>query len=101
MIKKLQSAINGRGGRLLYQTSQFYSDSQDRPVTIYYIKEARDVPGQKKKKNVELFHSASQVQIVLFLRDYWYQMTGQELPTDNVMWNGIRERIQKGEFNHG
>ena len=40
LIKKLQKAINSRGERLLYNTSQWYSDKQQRPITVYHIKKA-------------------------------------------------------------
>ena len=39
-IHKLQNAINMRGHKILYATSQFYSTQQDRPITIYQIKQA-------------------------------------------------------------
>ena len=45
-----------------------------------------------KHKNVELFKSTSQIQIVLFLRDLWFEMSGQEIPTDNAQWNSIKEK---------
>lgn len=87
MIHKLQQAINGRGERIMYSTSQFYSEEADRPVTIYHIKRA--VYDEKKGRwvNEELFHSTSQIQIVLFLRDLWYAINGKEIPQDNEVWN--------------
>ena len=101
MIKKLRAAINGKGEKLLYSTSEFFSESQQRPITIYTIKKAIWDEKRGRNKNVELFHSPSQIQIVLFLRDYWYRLTNQELPTDNETWNKIREKIEKGEYQNG
>ena len=95
MIKKLRSAINLKGERLLYNTSEFFSEEQQRTVTIYTIKKQVWNPKLQKNKNIELFHSTSQIQIVLFLRDYWYQLNGMELPTDNEKWNKIREKIKE------
>ena len=95
MIKKLRSAINLKGERLLYNTSEFYSEEQNRTVTIYTIKKQVWNPKLQKNKNIELFHSTSQIQIVLFLRDYWYTLNGMELPTDNEKWNKIREKIRE------
>lgn len=95
MIKKLRSAINLKGERLLYNTSEFYSEEQNRTVTIYTIKKQVWNPKLQKNKNIELFHSTSQIQIVLFLRDYWYKLNGMELPTDNEKWNKIREKIKE------
>lgn len=96
MIHKLQRAINVRGEKLLYQTSQFYSDTQNRPVTVYHIKKAVWDKSRNRNKNIELFQTTSQIQIVLFLRDYWYTINGKELPTDNETWNEIR-RTYNGE----
>lgn len=95
MIHKLQNAINRRGEKLLFNRSQFYSESQQRPVTIYYVKKAIYDPSRNRNKNVELFHSTSEIQIVLFLRDYWFKINDWELPTDNETWNNIRKKIEE------
>ena len=97
MIHKLQNAINGKGYKILYSTSQFYSDQQKRPVTQYYIKQVYDIPEEEQTKTrrhkyIELFKSCSQIQIVLFLRDYWYNINGWEVPTDNKMWNEAKQK---------
>lgn len=96
MIHKLQHALNERGLKILYQTQQFYSEDQQRPVTCYVVKQA--VWNEKKQRNinVELFKSFSQIQIVLFLRDLWFEVNGQELPTDNEVWNKVRSEIKDG-----
>lgn len=94
MIKKLRTAINERGEKLLYNTSEFYSDEQNRPVTIYSIKKAVYNEKTHRNKHIELFHSTSQIQIVLFLRDYWYKLNNMKLPTDNKVWNKIRKEIE-------
>ena len=95
MIHKLQQAINGKGEKILYSTSQFYSDKQDRPVTIYCVKKAVFDEDKGKNINIELFKSTSQIQIVLFLRDLWFEINGWEVPQDNEMWN----EIKRGESN--
>lgn len=87
---KLQKAINSRGHRLLFNNSQFFSDDKGYPITIYHIKDSVLNPNGKYE-SVELFSSPSHLQIVLFLRDYWYAINGIELPTDNEIWNKIRE----------
>lgn len=99
LIKKLQKAINGKGAKLLYHTSQWYSDKEDRPITVYSIKQAIWDDEKNKFINKELFSSTSQIQIVLYLRDYWYLLTDQELPTNNLMWNEIREKYIGGMLN--
>ena len=91
-IHKLQTAINGKGYNILYSTSQFYSFKQDRPVTVYQLRRAVWDEDTQKSKSIELFKSTSQLQILLFLRDYWYEINGWEVPTDNEMWNKAKER---------
>ena len=91
-IRKLQQALNARGCRILFSTSQFYSEQQNRPITIYHIKQSLIDDG--KTTQIELFSSASRIQTVLFLRDYWYDLNGWELPTDNPVWNKIREEYK-------
>ena len=102
MIKKLQHALNSRGMRITYATSQFYSADQDRPVTIYSIKHAIWDGEKEKYINHELYKATSQIQVVLFLRDLWYIVNGKELPKADEKWQKIRENIeifnsQKGE----
>lgn len=96
-IHKLQSAINRMGYKILYSTSQFYSDKQDRPVTVYQIKQAVWDEEKQKNRAIELFKSTSQIQILLYLRDMWFEINGWELPTDNEVWNDIRKKIKEGE----
>lgn len=97
MIKKLQNAINTKfHERLLYNKTQWYSDQQDRPVTTYVIRKAVWNEEKGKSVNIELFKSTSQIQIVLFLRDYWYRLNGWEVPTDNPMWEKVKEKMQNG-----
>jgi hypothetical protein len=83
MIYKLQRALNSKGLRILSNRSQFYSEDQNRPVTIYKVSQSR--PDGIKKKHVELFSSASQIQIVLFLRNLWYVVNGKPVPKTNRM----------------
>ena len=94
-IHKLQTALNQRGYKILYSTSQFYSKQQDRPITIYQIKQAVWDEDKQKSTNVELFKSTSQIQILLFLRDMWFEVNGWEVPTDNEVWNKKKEKMAK------
>lgn len=95
MIHKLQNAINGKGCKLLINKSQFYSESQERPVTVYYVKQAVLDENKRRNHNIELFKSTSEIQIVLYLRDYWFKLNGWELPTDNETWNKVRAKIEE------
>ena len=98
MIRKLQTAINMRGYKLLYGTSQFYSEQQDRPVTMYTIRQAFYDEEKGKNKSVELYKSTSQIQVVLFLRDFWYDINGMEIPKDNEQWNAIKDKSTRDKM---
>lgn len=95
-IRKLQSAINRKSGKkILYSTSQFYSIQQDRPVTIYQLKQAIYDEETKRTHSISLFQSTSQIQILLYLRDIWYEVNGWEIPTDNTMWEEVKAKMRK------
>lgn len=83
MIYKLQVALNSRGMRILCNRSQFFSDQQNRPVTMYKVSQSRHNPQTGKNTHVELFNSASEIQIVLFLRNLWYAVNGKAIPETN------------------
>lgn len=88
LIKKLQGAINSNfDAKLLYNKQQFYSNQMNKALTMFVIKQACWDEKKQRLVNVELFSSTSQIQIVLFLRDYWYECNGWEVPTDNEYWN--------------
>ena len=92
-IKKLQMAINTYCDfKILYQTSQFYSPSQKRPVTKYILRKAVINPETLKNETEEIFSTYSQLQVILYLRDLWYLINGNELPTDNELWQAIKEK---------
>lgn len=93
MIHRLQRALNSKGLKILYSTTQFYSEDQDRPVTMYIIKRAVYDEEKGKNMNIELFKSTSQIQIVLFLRDMWYEVNGMEIPQGNEKWNAVKDRL--------
>jgi hypothetical protein len=99
IAKRLQTAINKRSGlRLLINTQQWFSEDKQRPVTCYVIKQqitSKTKTGKDKKVSVELFRSYSHVQLVLWLRDFWYEMNGWEVPHDNEMWEEIKRNYAK------
>ena len=45
--------------------------------------------------NIELFSTYSQLQLVLFLRDYWYTLNGWEVPQNNTVWEEIKNAEKK------
>ena len=101
MIHRLQKAINTKfEEKLLLNRRQWYSEKEHRPITVYIISKAIYDDDTKKTKSNELFSSTSELQIVLFLRDYWYTLNGWEVPTDNEEWNKAKalyySRVAKG-----
>lgn len=96
MIKKLQNAINQKfDQRLLINQTQWYSDDRDSPVTVYTIKQSIYDDDRERNINIEVFSAYSPIQIVLWLRDYWYELNGWEVPKDNERWLQIKEEYYK------
>lgn len=96
MIKKLQRAINGKvNDKITINKSQVYM--QDSGTMIEFITVKRAIYDEMKGHNryFELFSSTSDVQIVLFLRDYWYEINGWEVPTDNEQWNEAKRKYEE------
>lgn len=93
--KRLQTACRKLFGvKLLINSRQWYSDDKDMAMTLYVIQEVMyDDAGNKK--NIELFKTYSQVQLVLFMRDYWYKLNGWEVPTDNEKWEAIKKKYEQ------
>ena len=92
-IKKLQKALLYEGEYILINTSQFYSVDKGTTVTRYHIKkQVQDDEHRNKSSTVELFSSCSQIQITLFLRDYYYEVKGIEVPHDNPLWEAAKAK---------
>ena len=93
--RKLQSAINGLAGdKILLNSKQWYHKDRQKAVTQYIVLRTKEENG--KKVNEELFRTYSQIQMVLFLRDYWYILNGWEVPTDNLEWEEVKaEYVRK------
>ena len=71
--------------KILCNRSQFYSQQQQRPVTIYKICQPTWNTKTERYSNKEIFSSASQIQIVLFLRNLWYLINEKDIPPTNRM----------------
>ena len=95
LIHKLQRALNAKGLRIMYSTSQFYSEQQDRPVTMYQVKQAVWDEEKQKYKNIKLFESTAQIQVLLYLRDLWYNVNGKEVPQNNEVWNAKKAEYEE------
>ena len=92
-IKKLQQALQFEGELILITTTQFWSVDKHKTVTRYHIKKQIQSADEKNKSSqVELFSSCSQIQITLFLRDYYYEVKGYEIPHDNPVWEAAKAK---------
>ncbi len=91
-IKKLQQALQFEGELILITTSQFYSIDKHKTVTRYHIKKQIQSGEKNKSTQVELFSACSQIQITLFLRDYYYEIKGYEIPHDNPIWEAAKAK---------
>ena len=89
-INKLIQALNMKGYGLMYNKKQFMG-KEGKPHNLYSVTQAKWLPEKGKYGSIEVYKSTSTIRIVLFLRDLWFSVNGWELPTDNEMWNGIRE----------
>ncbi len=92
-IKTLQKALQFEGELILITTTQFFSIDKNMPVTRYHIKkQVQSEDDRMKSSQVELFSSCSQIQITLFLRDYYYEIKGYEVPHDNPIWEAAKAK---------
>lgn len=92
-IKKLQQALLFEGELVLVTTSQFWSIDKHKLVTRYHIKkQVQSTENKNKSSQVELFSSCSQIQITLFLRDYYYEVKGYDIPHDNPIWEAAKAK---------
>lgn len=91
LIRRLQKACNVKfDAHLCYNVTQWYSDIHKREINRYIL--TRDYTNEAgKHAKEELFATYSLLQMLFFIRDYWYMLNGIELPTDNEIWNEKRK----------
>lgn len=83
-INKLQKALIQRGYIYKINTYQFYSEQQNRMITGYRITEKqpyRKKNGEMSVKDVELFNSCSQVEVLKWFVGKWNEVKGNEKAT--------------------
>lgn len=97
MIRRLQVALNSKGLKVLCNRSQFYSEQQKRPVTMYKVAQSVPLPNGRNTHKT-LFESASQIQVVLFMRNLWYAANSKEIPPTNEMKGSERFEQLWSEF---
>ena len=98
MIRRLQIALNSKGLRILCNRSQFYSEKQNRPVTIYKVSQSVFDKSTGKNKHLELFSSASQIQVVLFMRNFWNLINDKPIPETNKIKGAAEFEAKWKEF---
>ena len=93
--KKLQTACRKIFGvKILINSRQWFNESKDMAMTVYTIQLCQ-TNEDGKKTYLELFKTYSQIQLVLFMRDYWYELNGWETPTDNERWQEIKNNYEQ------
>ena len=64
LIFKLQKALKTKGKIICINTNQFYSKEQNRFITMYIVKQNKDL----------LIKTASQIQVVRTLQQIWEEV---------------------------
>lgn len=80
-INKLQKALIQRGYIYKINTYQFYSEQQNRMITGYRITQKRPYRkknGEMSEKDVELFNSCSQVEVLKWFVEKWKEVRENE-----------------------
>ena len=73
-MRKLQRAILQKGLVIKIGSTQFYSEEQNRMITIHILSTRvtyRNTHGEWKERDYEILRSASQIEIVNCLNDIW------------------------------
>lgn len=92
-IKRLKVAIRNKYDiKLLITTKEWYSEKRGVLMPYYIISQHHFDPVTNKSSQEELFRCGNKIKVVLFLRDYWYQLNGWEIPKDEY-WDK-----QKGQY---
>jgi len=91
-IRKLKIAIRQKFDiKLLITTKEWFSESRNVLMPYYIISKHNYDPNTKKASQEELFKCGNKMQVVLYLRDYWYTLNGWEIPKDEY-WDEKKER---------
>lgn len=92
IARKLQTACKKIFGiKLLIDQRQWYHKDKDMAVTVYTLYQVM-LSEKGTASKIKLFQTYSQIQLVLFLRDFWYTLNNWEVPHDNTMWEDIKKK---------
>ena len=94
-IKRLKVAIRSKYDiKLLITTKEWFSEEKNVLMPYYTIYQYHYDPKTKKKSQEELFKCGSKIQVILFLRDYWYTLNNWEIPEDEY-WDKKKQRYKE------
>lgn len=92
IAKKLQTACKKLFGvKLLIDQRQWYHKDKDTALTVYTLYQVT-IDEKGKTSKLKLFQTYSQIQLVLFLRDFFYTLNGWEVPHDNKTWEDLKQK---------
>ena len=91
-IKRLKIAIRNKYDiKLLVTTKEWFSEQNKVLMPYYIIYKHNYDPKTRKSSQEEICRCGIKIQVVLFLRDYWYTRNGWEIPKDEY-WDEKKER---------
>jgi len=91
--KKLIMAMDKVANFKITLTSKQFIAREGVTLTYYSLNHAVYNEEAHKYFNEEMYSTTSLVRIVLYLRDGWYYYNNRPLPTDQEVWNDIREGL--------
>lgn len=99
--KKLMKALNSRGFIVTYGRREFMGrDNTIHNMNMLYLLSYNEE--KHKYESTPIYSTPSQVRLVMYLRDFWYIIEGKELPTDQELWNKLRQKlIDEGNYIYG
>lgn len=101
-INKYADALEEQGipaSHVMFNTNQFFSPQQRRPINMYIIKIVEWSEEKQKNEYTEVFKTAQQLYVVFFLRNYLYRLRGEEIPVTDFpdfekMWKMYLEEFE-------
>ena len=99
--KKFVKALNSRGYTVTYGSREFMAkDNKIHNMNMLYLVTYNSE--KQKYESSPLYSTPSLVRLVIYLRDFWYIINDLELPTDQELWNSIRQKlIDEGNYIYG
>lgn len=99
--KKLVKALNSRGYTITYGSREFMAkDNTIHNMNMLYLITYNSE--KHKYDSTPIYSTPSLVRLVMYLRDFLYIIDGKELPTDQELWNKIRQKlIEEGNYIYG